>query len=146
MKEEFFFKKGFSLYRFFATFTEATNFGDDTASKVNAQHIYCIAQDPDAAKKMIAEHYQTMGIICTLIEEVLPPSVTNDYLPYIDKPKETLGFTDGVTVKTERAKKVLQLMDSNEDAPEHYQQFVQQIASEFKISKEQLEAELEPFI
>jgi hypothetical protein len=48
--------------------------------------------------------------------------------------------------KSENAKRVLQLMDSFEDGQERYCEFVDQVAQEANMTKEALEAELEPFI
>lgn len=48
--------------------------------------------------------------------------------------------------KTKSASKVLKLMDSEEDGPDRYKEFVKKVAKEDKISVKQLEKELEPFI
>lgn len=48
--------------------------------------------------------------------------------------------------KTPNAKRVLQLMDSDEDGDERYDEFVELVAREAGISILQLESELEPFI
>jgi ribosome-binding protein aMBF1 (putative translation factor) len=49
-------------------------------------------------------------------------------------------------IKTENASRVLQLMDSYEDAPNDYSKFVKSVSEEQGISIEQLEKELEDFI
>lgn len=48
--------------------------------------------------------------------------------------------------KTKSAKKVLQLMDSEEDGGSMYMKFVKQVAKEDNISIKQLEKELDPFV
>jgi hypothetical protein len=48
--------------------------------------------------------------------------------------------------KTAAAQRVLQLMDASEDGDERYCEFVDLVAKEAKIPRNQLEAELEPFI
>lgn len=48
--------------------------------------------------------------------------------------------------KSSSAKKVLQLMDSEEDGQDRYMEFVKRVAKEDNISISQLEKELEPFI
>lgn len=48
--------------------------------------------------------------------------------------------------KSKSAKKVLQMMDNEEDGANRYGEFVKKVAKEDGISIEQLEKELEPFI
>lgn len=48
--------------------------------------------------------------------------------------------------KSEHVKQVLRLMDSCEDGNSRFQEFVRRVSSEYGISIEQLERELEPFI
>lgn len=48
--------------------------------------------------------------------------------------------------KSERACRVLQLMDSNEDGASRFSEFVKTVSKETGVSVEQIELELEPFI
>jgi hypothetical protein len=49
-------------------------------------------------------------------------------------------------IKTKRAKKVLQLMDSTIDGPDRYTDFVKQVSKETGVPVSQIERELEAFI
>lgn len=49
-------------------------------------------------------------------------------------------------IKTKNAKRVLQLMDSEDDGDSRYQEFVALVSKETGVSIEQLEQELDPFI
>jgi hypothetical protein len=51
-----------------------------------------------------------------------------------------------MSIKTANAQRVLQLMDSCEDGASRYREFVELVSKEAKISTEQLEKELNPFI
>jgi hypothetical protein len=56
------------------------------------------------------------------------------------------SFTLSEVCKTEAASKVLNLLDSDEDAPESYGDIIQLVAKELSITTKQLEAEVNPFI
>lgn len=146
MIAEYVFKQGFNLHRFFARFTESTDFGKKDGVHVNGQYIHAIAQSVDDAKAMIDAYYAMSGIKCEEIELVQPVTTTNDDLKRLLNPTQVLGYDLGVYAKTASAKKVLQLMDSEEDGDCRYQEFVRQVSIEDCIPYEQLEAELEPFI
>ncbi|MEI8659412.1 hypothetical protein [Vibrio sp. Hal054] len=99
------------------------------------KHDYVWSVDPANAELFTAdtcEKYQAQGFINN-IDKTVEDGV---YLPALEcKPH-----------KTARASRVLQLLDSDEDAHDEYQTFVKLVAEEEGISIEQLETELEPFI
>ncbi|MBD77971.1 MAG: hypothetical protein CL840_03370 [Crocinitomicaceae bacterium] len=146
MIAEYVFKTGFELLHFWAEFVTPTDFGKNDGVSVNGQFIHCISDDVEKARVMIDEHYKSIGVSCKEIELVKPRTTKNSDLKYLSNPTQVLGYDGAVTAKTESAKKVLQLMDSEEDGGCRYQEFVRQVSNEDGISYEQLEAELDPFV
>ena len=146
MIADYIFKSGFSLFRFWALFTQPVKFDKERDFSVNGQFIYCIANSADSAKDMIIEHYNALSISCKSVELTQPITTKNSDLKYLYEPSKTLGYNGVVTPKTENAQKVLQLMDSVDDGESRYNEFVKQVSDETNVPLSQIKEELEPFI
>jgi len=142
---QYFFNQGYSLNKFFASFTKSTDFGEGGVF-VDGQYIYCIATDIEVARVMIEGHYKSMSITCKEIELVKPLTTINDDLRKLSTPSQVLGYKEGAFMKTANAQRVLQLMGSCEDGHENYCKYVKMVSEETGISREQLDKELEPFV
>lgn len=65
---------------------------------------------------------------------------------YSEQPEAPWTYTLPSWIKTIQAKKVLQLMDSEEDALAHYQKFVREVSEESGIPAEEIHQSLKEFI
>lgn len=146
MVAEYIFKSGFSLFRFWALFAKPEKLDKARDMYVNGKFVYCIADSVDSAREMIIKDCNELNIACKSVELTQPITTKNSDLKYLSSPSETLGYDGAVTAKTENAKQVLELMDSVEDGPERYREFVAQVANKANVPASQVEKELEPFI
>ncbi len=146
MIAEHVFKKGFELTHFWAEFVSPTDFGNPLSAEVNGQFIYCISQSVETSRVMVDEHYKSIGVACAEIKLIEPKTTKNSDIKYLSHPSKILGYSEGVIPKTVNAKKVLRMMDSEEDGDSRYQEFVSIVANEAGITTAQLDKELEPFI
>ena len=70
------------------------------------------------------------------------------FLPYVDleRTKSILEQADNGPVKFKSLTKFLRLLDSCEDGPDRYQEFLARVANEDNITVDQLERYVEPYI
>ena len=144
MAPEYFFKRGYFLFNFVAKFPPHSFNGGSCF--VDTQFIFSIGRSVDEAISLVKGHYTSLGVKCNSIEQVMPVTTTNDDLKRLASPPSTLGFSDGVYVKTPAAKEVLMLLDSDEDAPDNLPSMIEQVARERGLSIAELETQLEPFV
>lgn len=144
MAPEYFFKRGYFLFNFEAKFPPHSFNGGNCC--VDTQFVFSIGRNVDEALNLVKNHYTSLGVKCHSIKQVMPITTTNDDLKRLASPSSTLGFSDGVYVKTAAAKEVLMFLDSDEDAPENLPSIIQQVASKRGLSLAELETQLEPFV
>ena len=144
MAPEYFFKRGYFLFNFVAKFPPHSFNGGNCC--VDTQFVFSIGRNVDEALNLVKNHYTSLGVKCDSIKQSMPITTTNDDLKRLASPSSTLGFSDGVYVKTPAAKEVLILLDSEEDAPDNLSSIIKQVASKRGLSFAELQTQLEPFV